>query len=220
MKTVMTNTNREIEMKPYRTQKQWLTKDLLHRAPTAEFCQVNGANGAQLEHPLGGPLTWVRCPHANAVGVTRKDDKWYWLIAEAPETTSNESTKVMSETNRPVGETSYMPGTNGFTMAVFNASDVPVGSKLYLSAQPELTVWEGAMPESNGKSNFTAMLVRKGAASLIEGISEGFTIARSEYPDRVRYEADRVRHLIGELAEKPCILDYDADKHSGYAEPK
>lgn len=82
----------------------------------------------------------------------------------------------------------------------------------------ELTVWEGPMPESNGKSNFTAVLMRKGAG-LFDGISGGIVIARSEYPDRVRYEADRVRYLIGELDSEPFILDYDADKHSGYVEP-
>jgi len=81
--------------------------------------------------------------------------------------------------------------------------------------QPELTVWEGPMPESNGKSNFTAVLMRKGA-NLFDGIAGGMTIARSEYPDRVRYEADCVRWLIGELDNEPCIIDYDADKHSGY----
>lgn len=81
--------------------------------------------------------------------------------------------------------------------------------------QPELTVWEGPMPESNGKSNFTAVLMRKGA-NLFDGIADGMTIARSEYPDRVRYEADCVRWLIGELDNEPCIIDYDADKHSGY----
>jgi hypothetical protein len=83
------------------------------------------------------------------------------------------------------------------------------------SNQPELTVWYGPMPESNGKSNFTAILMRKGA-SLFDGLTGGITIARSEYPDRVRYEADRVRYLIGELKEEPDILDYDAEKHSGY----
>lgn len=75
---------------------------------------------------------------------------------------------------------------------------------------PKLAVWYGAMPESNGKSNWTAIL-------HTGDIAEGFTIDRSEYPDRVRYEADRVRHLIGELAEKPFILDYDAAKRD--AEP-
>jgi len=84
--------------------------------------------------------------------------------------------------------------------------------------QPELAVWCGPMPESNGKSNFTAVLMRKGD-SLLDGLTSGITIARSEYPDRVRYEADCVRYLIGELTEPPCVLDYDADMHSGYVPP-
>ena len=75
-----------------------------------------------------------------------------------------------------------------------------------------LSVWEGSIPESNGKTNYTAIL-HKG------DISEGMTIASSEYPDRVRYEADEVRWLIGERDERPDILDYDADKHSGYTPP-
>jgi hypothetical protein len=72
------------------------------------------------------------------------------------------------------------------------------------------------MPESNGKSNFTALLYRK-AEAIGEGVT--ITLARSEYPDRVRYEADRVRYLIGELEAEPFILDYEADKHSGYTVP-
>ena len=83
-------------------------------------------------------------------------------------------------------------------------------------AQPELAVWCGAMPESNGKSNYTARLHRKGE-SLLSGVT--ITLDRSEYPDRVRYEADRVRYLIGELPTEPDILAYDPDKHSGYAAP-
>lgn len=80
--------------------------------------------------------------------------------------------------------------------------------------KPELTVWYGSMPETNGKTNWTAMLHRKGQHPW-----EGITIDRSEYPDRVRYEADRMRHLIGELADEPDILAYDADAHSGYVNP-
>lgn len=76
-----------------------------------------------------------------------------------------------------------------------------------------LTVWYGSMPETNGKSNWTATLCRDG------DVTRGFTIARSEYPDRVRYEADCMRYLIGETAEKPDILTYDAVKHSGYVAP-
>ena len=73
-----------------------------------------------------------------------------------------------------------------------------------------LTVWYGTMPESNGKTNYTAIL-HKG------DVTRGITLDMSEYPDRVRYEADRMRWMIGELDKAPCTLDYDADKHSGYA---
>lgn len=86
------------------------------------------------------------------------------------------------------------------------------------SSKPELTVWVGPMPESNGKSNFTAVLMRKGA-DLFDGLTGGITIERSEYPDRVQYEADRMRYLIGELDAEPDILAYDPDKHSGYTHP-
>uniref|UniRef100_A0AAU6W3U7 Uncharacterized protein n=1 Tax=Pseudomonas phage Cygsa01 TaxID=3138529 RepID=A0AAU6W3U7_9VIRU len=82
---------------------------------------------------------------------------------------------------------------------------------------PELTVWEGAMPESNGKSNFTAILMRKGSKLWDEDVA--ITIDRSEYPDRVRYEADRMRYLIGEIDKEPCIIDYDSELHSGYVKP-
>lgn len=84
-------------------------------------------------------------------------------------------------------------------------------------AEPvELAVWYGSMPESNGKTNWTAILHRKG-----DGLMDGphITIDRSEYPGRVRYEADRVRHIIGELADEPDILEYDDKAHSGYAQP-
>lgn len=95
---------------------------------------------------------------------------------------------------------------------------LPLHAPSFEQAQPALTVWEGTMPESNGKTNFTAVLMRRDAKGF-EGFTEGFTIQISEYPDRVRYEADRVRYLIGELDEAPDILAYDPDKHSGYVRP-
>jgi hypothetical protein len=64
-----------------------------------------------------------------------------------------------------------------------------------------LTVWFGSMPEPNGKKNWTAIL-HKG------DITEGFTIARSEYQDRVIYAADCVKYLIGEIEVEPSIMDY------------
>lgn len=107
------------------------------------------------------------------------------------------------------------------TALLHHIDDLPaapvIAQQSKAGAQPELTVWYGAMPESNGKSNFTAILKRKDAGPFD---TCHITIDRSEYPDRVRYEADRVRWIIGELAEEPFILDYDADKHSGYKKPE
>lgn len=98
----------------------------------------------------------------------------------------------------------YRGGWNACRAAMLHGTD----------GKPELTVWYGSMPETNGKTNWTAMLHRKGQHPW-----EGITIDRSEYPDRVRYEADRMRHLIGELTDEPDILSYDADAHSGYVNP-
>lgn len=78
--------------------------------------------------------------------------------------------------------------------------------------QPALAVWFGSMPESNGKANWTAILHRRGEEPWMDGI----TIDRSEYKDRVRYEADRLRWLIGELEHRPDILAYDADLQEPY----
>ncbi|GAA0437150.1 hypothetical protein ACFOY5_10895 [Massilia aurea] len=82
--------------------------------------------------------------------------------------------------------------------------------------RPKLTVWYGSLPESNGKMNFTATLLRAGKTIMDGG---EYTFDTSEYPDRVRYSADCMRHLIGELANEPDILDYDDEKHSGYVAP-
>lgn len=81
--------------------------------------------------------------------------------------------------------------------------------------RPVLTVWFGTMPETNGKTNWTAILHRAGKGCWDGGIC----IARSEYEDRVRYEADNMKFLIGEIDKEPCILDYDENKHSGYKAP-
>lgn len=93
-------------------------------------------------------------------------------------------------------------------LAEFPDEDTPRGDR-------DLTVWYGEMPESNGRRNYTASLHRKGGSIHTEGLC----FARSEYPDRVRYEADRMRWIIGELADKPDILAYDPDLHSGYVDP-
>lgn len=75
------------------------------------------------------------------------------------------------------------------------------------AAAAKPSVWYGKMPESNGRNNWTAILYNADK-------SENFTLSRSEFPHRVRYAADCVRHIIGELAEAPFILDYDANERT------
>jgi hypothetical protein len=47
-------------------QRQWLTPALLTQSPRLTMCRLSdedgGDLGAQMEHPKGGPLGWVRCP--------------------------------------------------------------------------------------------------------------------------------------------------------------
>lgn len=46
------------EIEPQRSQRDWLTPQLLHCAPSAYIV----GNLCQLEHPLGGPLTCIKIP--------------------------------------------------------------------------------------------------------------------------------------------------------------
>lgn len=43
--------------------------------------------------------------------------------------------KYFGVQQEPVGVVGKMPGTDGFTMVVFNAEDVPIGTKLYKMRQ-------------------------------------------------------------------------------------
>lgn len=87
---------------------------------------------------------------------------------------------------------------------------VPV-LKSHMPATHPLKVRFRSMPESNGKRNWTVLLEREVPDGLKGDLANGFTISRSEYYDRERYWADRLRYLIGEGAIEPNILDYDAN---------
>lgn len=84
------------------------------------------------------------------------------------------------------------------------------------AAQVPLAVWCGAMPESNGKQNWTVILHRAGTNAFV---GPHVCLFRSEYPDRMRYEADRLKYLLGQREEAPDILAYDSELHSGYVQP-
>lgn len=77
--------------------------------------------------------------------------------------------------------------------------------------QPRLTVRLTSFPESNGKRNWTAMFVRAEPWDGLIGNAGGITIKHGELWNRVAYEAERARFLIGERDTEPYILDYSTD---------
>ena len=77
--------------------------------------------------------------------------------------------------------------------------------------QPRLTVKLQSYPETNGKRNWTALLVRVDKWGGLVGNSGGISIAHGELWNRVAYEAERTKLLIGERDTEPCILDYGED---------
>ncbi|MDT9874097.1 DUF551 domain-containing protein [Enterobacter cloacae] len=174
---------------------------------------------------------WSHRKHPREVTLVRPEDDekaeaahWSGLSCQAlyaeppvqisvPDEATPENIEILASTYAPRGVTyqwdrdecnAAADSWNAFRAAMLQGAD----------RKPELTVWYGSMPETNGKTNWTATLHRKGQHPW-----EGITIDRSEYPDRVLYEADRMRHLIGELADEPDILAYDAEEHSGYVYP-
>ncbi len=77
--------------------------------------------------------------------------------------------------------------------------------------QPRLTVRLVSFAESNGKRNWTALLVRAEPWDGLVGNCGGITVARGELWNRVAYEAERAKFLIGERDTEPFILDYGDD---------
>lgn len=80
-----------------------------------------------------------------------------------------------------------------------------------MGVQPRLEVNFNAWPESNGKTNWTVILRRTGKWDGLVGNSGGIMLARGELWNRIAYEAECARYLIGERATEPSILDYSED---------
>ena len=77
--------------------------------------------------------------------------------------------------------------------------------------QPRLTVRLTSFPESNGKRNWTALLVPVDKWDGLVGNCGGISIARGELWNRVAWGAECARYLIGERDTEPYILDYGKD---------
>lgn len=77
----------------------------------------------------------------------------------------------------------------------------------------ELTVKMFKMPESNGKTNWQAYFKRKNDPSFngLVGSGGGILIDIGECWNRIAYEAERARFLLGERKTEPGILAYGED---------
>jgi hypothetical protein len=80
-----------------------------------------------------------------------------------------------------------------------------------LDGQPALTVRLTSFPESNGKRNWNALLVRVDEWDGLVGNCGGISLARGELWNRVAWEAECAKFLIGERETEPFILDYGDD---------
>ena len=89
--------------------------------------------------------------------------------------------------------------------AFLSSAQSPVGQ------QPRLTVRLTTFPESNGKRNWTALLVRVEEWGGLVGNCGGITVAHGELWNRVAYHAECAKLLIGERDTEPHILDYGDD---------
>lgn len=78
-------------------------------------------------------------------------------------------------------------------------------------AQPKLKVVVCSFPESNGKRNWTALLLREQPWEGLAGNCGGITLAYGELWNRVAYEAECTKFLLGMRDTEPCILDYGVD---------
>ena len=165
-------------------------------------------------------LGWVLCRHGDEIRPLNRFESNFIDSAIAAATRQQEEAETQALIERDNAEeqrdqlVSKLAGYLGLDFGEHSSANDPWQNAMdALDEKPtsQLAVWFGSMPESNGKVNWTAILYRKETNTFLSDLGDGYTLARSEYTDRVRYEADRVRFLIGELATSPWILDYDSE---------
>lgn len=77
--------------------------------------------------------------------------------------------------------------------------------------QPKVKVEVRSYPESNGKRNWTALILREEKFDGLVGTGGGITLIRGELWNRVAYEAERAKFFFGIRDTEPFILDYGDD---------
>lgn len=78
--------------------------------------------------------------------------------------------------------------------------------------QPELIVVLVSFPETNGKKNWTAQFRRADKTwKGLPGNCGGITFSAGEYWNRVAYDFERARYLLGQRELEPSIIDFAKD---------
>jgi hypothetical protein len=119
----------------------WMREEVTRGRATS-----TSANVAQGAEPIGYGRTTQLDAIANngyalLLAVASPDEGWDVpvFLAAPPAQTVNVSPAAPAQSGEPVGVAGSMPGTDGFTMAVFKASDVSIGTQLYTAPQPAQT---------------------------------------------------------------------------------
>lgn len=110
----------------------------------------------------------------------------------------------------PLSEVSYIVGIIQFAAEALEKERNQVEMN-DAQAQPALKVVLTSFPESNGKRNWTAFFKRVEPFDGLAGSCGGITIDYGECWNRIAYEAERARVLLGERISEPDILEYGKD---------
>ena len=129
----------------------------------------------------------------------------------------------------PVGEVGSMPGTTGFTMACFHASDAPVGTKLYTRPQPRREPLENEQARriynSATYSASLAVFMTRVDAEHPDADDKGVSGWLQEAEDRVKHRITEAAHEIGQAAapqqgeQEPVFWYRPVGEDGGYEGP-
>ena len=99
----------------------------------------------------------------------------------------------------------------GYEDGYSDGFDEAISQESSVSRQEPITVRIFSFPESNGKRNWTAMFVRVKSWDGLIGNAGGITIGYGECWNRVAFNAEKARYLLGERMTEPSIVDYMND---------
>jgi hypothetical protein len=124
----------------------------------------------------------------------------------------------------PIGQADPMPGASGFTMACFKASDVPVGTKLYLAPSSTDSTqaavleqiaqsWDGCMVDAPGETMDVGATLRSQFKQLANSTGAQAAVEEVRAQDRWNFMMRIVDNNDGpesrEMTRQVALLDDD-----------